>query len=439
MGYRLLITNAGTGASNNLARSLTTGDPSLFIVGCHADRFVLKKSSANRNYLVPPRAHPDFARGLRHVVEAETIDLVIPNSDQDVEAVARLRHQLPCRVFLPRRAVIERCQDKYRLAAFLRGKRLPVPLTYRVTDLARIEQVFRRLPAAPRLWCRMRVGSDSMGATPVRTVEQARSWISYWEDMRGVPPGSFTLSEYLPGRAFSCQCLWKNGALILAKTFEHLAYFGGGARPSGVSSVTALAKTVSEPRLVDVSARAIRALDPRVSGIFDVDLKDDARGVARITEINVGRPLSGTVLFDLTGKHNMALTYVRLALGERVKITLPYDVDNDYYMVRDLDTLPGIFHAHELFEGIEEARSRRAGSGKKTPSREGTTWGMRRGKIRRTRYASRSQVPSTGRNLAVTRGSSAPPSESAREGNGRSLRRSSSRRRRRRSKTTPGG
>jgi hypothetical protein len=438
VGYRLLITSAGTGASNNLVRSLTAGDPSLFIVGCNADRFVLKKSSANRNYLIPLRTHPDFARGLRHVIEAEKIDLVIPNSDQDVEAVARLRHELPCRVFLPRRPVIERCQDKYRLAAFLHGKRLPVPLTYRVADLAKIEQVFRRLPAAPLVWCRMRVGSDSMGATPVRTVEQARSWISYWEDMRGIPPGSFTLSEYLPGRAFSCQCLWKNGALILAKTFEHLSYFGGGARPSGVSSVTALAKTISERRLVDVSARAIRALDPRVSGIFDVDLKDDARGVARITEINVGRPLSGTVLFDLTGKHNMALTYVRLALSEPVEIALAYDVDNDYYMVRDLDTLPGIFHADELFEGIKDARSRRAGSAKRTPSREDTTWVMRRGRIRRTGRASRSLVLSTARNLRATRGSCTPPSEGAREGSGRLLRRSSSGRGRR-SKATPGG
>jgi len=26
----------------------------------------------------------------------------------------------------------------------------------------------------------------------------------------------------------------------------------------------------------------------------------------------------------------------------------------DYYLVRDLDTLPGVFHAAELFDGIKE-------------------------------------------------------------------------------------
>ena len=280
----------------------------------------------------------------------------MPTSDADVAAVSRARRWLGSRVFLPAASVIARCQDKYEFAELLRDKGVPTPLTRAVTDLARIEKVFRRLPSAERLWCRMRTGTDSKGATPVRTPEQARSWIGYWQEMRGVPPGSFTLSEYLPGRAYSCQCLWKDGSLVLAKTFEHVSYFRGEARPSGVSSVTALAKTVDEPRLVETSARAIRVLGRRISGAFDVDLKDDARGVARITEINAGRFLSGTTLFDLTGKHNMASTYVRLALGETVAIDPVYDVAPDYYMVRDLDTLPAIVHADELFEGIEDAR-----------------------------------------------------------------------------------
>jgi hypothetical protein len=30
---------------------------------------------------------------------------------------------------------------------------------------------------------------------------------------------------------------------------------------------------------------------------------------------------------------------------------------NDHYMVRDVDTLPGVFPAEEFFAGIEDARS----------------------------------------------------------------------------------
>ena len=358
MGHRLFVLSAGTGASNNLISSLRAGDSSHFIVGGHHDRFFLKKSSADRNYLISHTAHPSFAESLRHVIKTEEIDLLMPTSDRDVTALSTLRDELPCRLFLPRRDVIELCQDKYSLAVFLRERGLPAPATDTVTDLESLDTVFRRLPPGPRYWCRIRTGTDSIGAIPVKSPDQARAWISYWEEMRGFPAASFTVSEYLPGRAFSSQSIWKDGSLVLVKTFEHLSYFRAEARPSGVSSVTALAKTVFEPRVVEVAVEALRALDPTISGAFDVDLKDDADGAALITEINAGRFLSGTTLFDLTGKHNMAAAYVRLALDEPVDISEAYDVSENYYMVRDLDTLPMVLHADQLYDGINDARPR---------------------------------------------------------------------------------
>jgi len=87
MDKRLLISGAGTGETNNLIRSLRAGDPSLCIIGCHSDRFVLKKSAADRNCLIPSSTHPRFPDALRHVIEQEQVDLVIPNSDADVKAV----------------------------------------------------------------------------------------------------------------------------------------------------------------------------------------------------------------------------------------------------------------------------------------------------------------------------------------------------------------
>ena len=73
-----------------------------------------------------------------------------------------------------------------------------------------------------------------------------------------------------------------------------------------------------------------------------------------VTEINAGRFFIGMTSFDRVCKHNMALTYVRVALGEAVDLRDVYDVAPDYYLVRDLDTLPRVFHADEMFDGIEE-------------------------------------------------------------------------------------
>jgi len=357
---RLLVVGAGSGAGNSLIRSLRAGDPSFVVVGCHDDRFTLKKSTAERNFLVPRATEPGFVAALRRIVEAEKIDLVIPNTDIDVWAISRARRRIPCRLFLPRHAVVELCQDKYALTVFLRTRGVPVPRTYPVTSRAAIRKIYGRLRSGTRAWCRIRRGSGSRGAVPVASPRQAVNWIRFWEEMRGVSARAFTLAEYLPGRDFACQSVWKDGQLVLIKTCERISYFGGGSQPSGASSISALAKTVVEPRVAEVSADAIRVLDRRISGAFSVDLKENVGGVPCVTEINVGRFITMMNLFDLTGKHNMALAYVRLALDEPLHVADVYDAVEDHYFVRDVDTVPGIFHADELFNGIGDARQRMA-------------------------------------------------------------------------------
>ena len=195
-----------------------------------------------------------------------------------------------------------------------------------------------------------------VGALPVQTVEQARSWIRYWKEMRGVAVTEFVLSEYLPGRDFGCQSLWKDGELVLIKTYERLSYLGMGSQPAQVSSVAGLAKTVFKSKVVDICVRAIRSLDERASGVFSVDVKENVRGIPCITEINAGRFSSATNIFDLVGKHNMAKTFVQLATGVSVNLEDRYDAAPDWYMLRDIDSAPRIFPASEFFDNIQKPR-----------------------------------------------------------------------------------
>ena len=353
MSARLLILEAGSAASSNLVRSLKAGDPSLAIVGCNDNPFVLQKSAADRNYLLPDFGD-DLAGVLRRIIKAERVDVVIPASDDGVRQLSRLRDRLGCRTFLPRKSLIERCQDKYELTIFLRERGIPAPLTYPITDAASVGRLFRRFKPRAELWCRIRVGAGSHGAIPVKSPAQVKSWIAYWEQMRAVPPGSFTLSEYLPGRDFCVQCLWDNGTLVLAKMAERITYLDTGG-PSGVSSMPALAKTAYEPRVFEVCERAIRALDARASGVFFVDIKESEDGEPCITEINAGRFATMTNIHDLTGKHNMAVTFVRLALGKSVRIRPATDFAEGHYLVRSVDTLPAIVREAGLYQGIKRA------------------------------------------------------------------------------------
>lgn len=333
-----------------MLRSLHAGDRSLTIIGCNQSPFLLKKSPAERNYLLPLSTRA-FGEALRRIVETERIDLVIPTTDTDVRRLNRLRGRLAGCTFLPSSRLIERCQDKYALTEFLRTRGIPAPETYPVEDLNRVGEIFRRFKPRARLWCRIRAGSGSYGAIPVKSPEQVRGWIAFWEGMRAVPSGSFTLSEYLPGRDYSVQCIWRKGTLVLAKMAERITYLNTGS-PSGRSSMPALAKTVYDPYIIDVCARAVRALDARASGVLFVDLKENARGDPCVTEINPGRFATMTNIHDLTGKHNMAVTYVRVALGRKVHIPHAYDYAPGFYLVRSVDTLPAVVRKEDLFGGL---------------------------------------------------------------------------------------
>jgi len=349
---RLLVMAAGTGACNNLVRSLRAGDAEVYIVGCNDDRFTLKQSSADRLYLTPPVSTAEFDTALLRLLDHEKIDLVIPSGDGDVLALSTLRDKLGSRCFLPEAQVIELCQDKFDLTRFLAARGVPVPATCAVTRLDRLGAIFKRLGRARPLWCRVRAGSRSLGAAPVNTVRQAREWIRYWQEMRGIPANRFTLSEYLPGRDFMCMSLWRDGQMVLVTTFEKLSYFGGESHPSGTSSLSSLAKTVIDQRLVDISRQAIRALSRTASGAFSVDLKENSEGVPCITEINAGRFFIGMTAFDQVSTHNTSTAYVRLALHEPLHLQDGYVTIPDHYVVRDLDTLPGVFSAEALFAGV---------------------------------------------------------------------------------------
>jgi carbamoyl-phosphate synthase large subunit len=232
LNHRLLVLDAGSVASNNFMRSLKSADPSFVFIGCATDRFTLQRSLAERNYLVA-RAGGELLRSLSRVIKNEQVDLAIANSDSDVKALSELRDRLPCRTLLPKPEVIKRCADKFELMTLLRRHGISVPDTYAVEHVDQLERIFRRLTGHSQLWCRIRKGSGSIGAIPVRRPEQAKWWIEYWEEMRGVPPGMFTLAEYLPGRDITVQCVFRRGKLYITKMLHRLAYNVIGGAQAG--------------------------------------------------------------------------------------------------------------------------------------------------------------------------------------------------------------
>src|SRR5262245_4811240 len=316
MSRQILITSAGTGPCNNLMRSLLHDDSDTVLIGCNSDRFVLKLSPAQRNFLVSP---PDpavgssgaFARDLCAVIAQADVDFIIPGNDDDALLLARLheREPLPCRTFLPAAKTIALCHDKYALYEAFRRNNIPVATTYTVRDRSSLHLAWDALAPRGLAWCRVRHGCASKGATMVRDADQAWQWISYWNTMRGVPVEHFTLCEFLPGRDFSVQGLWFEGRLVLMKMCERLSYLNATQNPSGMGSTPALAKTVWVPEAISACEAAMHVVDPHPHGIFFFDMKENEAGVPCVTEINASRFAMITNIHDLIGRHNMAGTY----------------------------------------------------------------------------------------------------------------------------------
>lgn len=348
---RALVTGAGTGSSANLIRALRAMSPKPHVVGVNHDRFFLRLSIADANYLTPDPDGGEFTDALLEIIKRERIDVVMATNDNVVKVLSDHRRRYKIDLLLPRRETIDLCQDKFALTDFLRRRNIPAPRTFEVKSLRGLDGIFARFADESLLWCRSRRGSRSLGATPVANVEQARSWITQWRDLQGVKVADFTLAEYLPGEHFIVQSLWHKGTMLRTQAIEMISYFAAGNNPSGIFSMASLAKTVVAPEAVKVTLRAIEALEKAPTGAFFVELREDANGVPAITEINAGRFPSGVTALLAIGRDNMVASFAAAAAGGKVSVAAePHGSPAEYYMVRDIDAVPAVFPAEELLE-----------------------------------------------------------------------------------------
>lgn len=349
----ILVTGAGGGGSNNLIRGFRRIGYPVRIIGTNADQYKLIQSLADRNYLIPNGdAGRSYQTALCKVIEAEKVDLVIPNNDTEVRAVATIRDELPARTFLPSHATIELCQDKYSLSTNLSANGFKVARTYAIPGIDAVDEIYANFTGAEKLWCRMRRGSGSRGSLPVKSPEHVKFWIRYWNEMHGIPENMFTLSEYLPGRDFAFQSIWKDGQLVIAKTCQRLSYFFGYQMPSGTSSTPQIGRLVNNPEVNRICTQAVQAIDPHATGMFSIDLKEDSNGVPCITEINIGRFFMITIAFNSVGVYNMAELYLKLAFGEDFQVDEKArygDIgDEETFLIRELDNDPEVLSATEM-------------------------------------------------------------------------------------------
>jgi glutathione synthase/RimK-type ligase-like ATP-grasp enzyme len=128
--------------------------------------------------------------------------------------------------------------------------------------------------------------------------------------------GAWMVQEYLPGRNLNWTGLFRDGELLGAAAMERLEYFLGKVSMSGVTGQVSACETVSVPEAARAAEDAVRELSAHPSGLFSVDLREDAEGRPRITEVNP-RPAGRPWLYTLAGA-NLPLAALRALTGREV-------------------------------------------------------------------------------------------------------------------------
>ena len=346
---RILITGAGGSAGVNFTRSLWLGREHFYTAGTDTSKYHIKLSRTHRSYLVPNCKDENYISELNRIIDKEKIGFLHAQPDPEVLVISANRNKLNAKTFLPSHEAIVLSQNKYLLNCHLYENNVSVPHTWLIDSKETLQLAFSC--GYDKLWLRANSGAGSLAALPVHDYKQAEMWIDYWTE-RGITWGQFILSEYLPGKEYAFQSVWKNGELFISAARERIEYLFQNRMPSGQSSTPTIAKSVHNEQVNKIAVQGILALDKSPQGVYCVDLKENEKGIPCIMEINAGRFFTTSYFFASAGA-NMPYYYVKLGYDDDIDIVKSrikqYNaVEPDLYWIRQIDCGEKLVKGDEL-------------------------------------------------------------------------------------------
>src|SRR5256712_2593421 len=279
----ILVTGAGGSAGNNVGWSLRVSKDGkdILLDGTDVDKTSIELNGwIDYAYTLPSATSPRYVTRLNQLIKKDSIEMVFPQPDSEVSRVSEDRDQVRASVLLPDREAVKIWQAKDdALSRWVKNglRRQPIVLSPRNP---RTRQSVRRL-AFP-CWVRARHGAGGSLSCIAKSRKSVEHWISYhWAE--GLKT-DFIVEEYLPNRDFCFMSVWNEGKLVTSMVRERLSWVGH--RTVGSGGTSKLNRVVHSNKVNTIAVEAIKAVSKNPHGIFCVDLKGDASGVPRPTEIN---------------------------------------------------------------------------------------------------------------------------------------------------------
>lgn len=339
---RILVTGAGGAPGANFIASLRfVKEEEFYIVGADINKYHIELTEGlDAKYILPMADSSDYLDKLNEIIKREKIDFVHSQPEQEVWIISKNKDKVNAKTFFPKPETLAITSNKAEFNHLLRENGLCVPKAYHIKSKSDIQTAFDDiLRFQDRVWLRATRGAGSKASLPVSNMLQATGWIDYWTKMKGLKISDFMMSEFLPGAEFAFQSIWYEGKLITSMVRKREEYLFGNLFPSGQSSSPSVAVTVHRDDINELATKAIRLVDPKASGIFCADIKENKDGIPCLIEINAGRFFTTSNNFSTAGL-NMPYYYVKMATeGVESLPELPkYNgIPEGWYWIRSID------------------------------------------------------------------------------------------------------
>jgi carbamoyl-phosphate synthase large subunit len=291
---RVFITGGGGAGTVEILRSLkATGR--YFLIAGDASTYSAGFAFADRAYVLPFGASPEFPDAVRRIVRRERPDFLIPLVDEEIPVVHQLRQEERwdrLRVVAPVAQFCSDCLDKWQMFLELTAAGLPVAPTW-LANAAEEAQY----PAVAK----PRTGRGSRGLAFLEGPNDLASYLAKASE----PPERYLVQKRIVGREFTTSVVVALGGPTLAVVPKEVVVKKG---------ITQVGVTRNVPE-IDTLCRAIQE-KLRADGPFNVQLVLDEARVPYVFEINPR--YSTTVALTLNAGIDEVAVVIQRALGESV-------------------------------------------------------------------------------------------------------------------------
>lgn len=350
---KILIAGAGGAPSEGVINSLLKSARNETIIGMGSEPTDLVLSNAERVFYVPYANTPEYKPALLDILKEEKPDLVHFQNDLEIFYASSFRddiHAAGTKTFMPSHEVIDTCVHKYKTYLKCKEACIKVPENMMLNNEEDLKRAFSVLgDGQGKIWLRASsIGGGGKGALPTNDFAFAKGWIERYSGW-----GDFVAAEMLTPDTVTWLSIWHEGELVVAQTRLRKGWTHGNRTVSGVTGVTKVGQTFSDPLVDEISIATIKAVSDKPHGIFGVDMAYDKNGIPNPTEINISRFFT-TVLFFTEAGLNMPEIFKDIALyNDLPKLDKKINPLQDGLLwLRGMDTQPKLMTASEIEQKI---------------------------------------------------------------------------------------